>query len=131
MNKTLRQLGLRGVAVVALLAISATPGLTSLPRAHASCGGWQYISMGQTNGIDIYLIRDACNNTFAYSDNAPANSYVCILVSGGTTLCSGRGSGAIQSPSLTIQCGSSYNATIQTVNYGFGQAPGGTSHQYC
>jgi hypothetical protein len=129
MNKTLRQLGLRGVAVVALLAISATPGLTSLPRAHASCGGWQYISMGQTNGIDIYLIRDACNNTFAYSDNAPAQSEVWIFQ--GTQNLHAVGSGPLQSPSYTIQCGQIYYASIATQNYGSTQAPGNSGHTYC
>lgn len=128
------RLMLRGGVVAALLTFAAAAGpvgLTRLPRAFASCGGWQYISSAQTNGINIYLIRDACNNTFGYSDNAPAGSTVCILSTKQSTLCSGAGSGPLQSPSDTVQCGAQYNATVQTLHYGFGEAPTGSGHQYC
>lgn len=119
---TPRRLALRGVAAAALLAVPAMAGplgLTSLPRAHASCGGWQYISQAQTNHINVYLIRDACNNTFGYSDNAPANSRVYICDNNGHPLCdhpfySLPGSGPLQSPSEYIQCGVTYIARITT-----------------
>ncbi len=131
---TSRRLVLRGIVAVALLAVPTMAGplgLTSLPRAHASCGGWQYISQAQTNGINIYLIRDACNNTFGYSDNAPANanSTVAILRSNGNPL-HNTGSGPLQSPSVSIQCGVSYQATITTQNYGDDFTPG-VSQVYC
>ncbi len=118
---TPRRLALRGVAAAALLAVPAMAGplgLTSLPRAHASCGGWQYISQAQTNYKNIYLIRDACNNTFGYSDNAPANSLVSINDNLGHPLYDhplyNTGSGPLQSPSVSIQCGVLYSAGIQT-----------------
>jgi len=132
---TLRRLVLRGFAAAALLAISATTGptgLTSLPHAHASCGGWQYISSAATNGINIYLIRDACNNTFAYSDNAPSNTTVVIYQygGGGTALARANGSGSLESPSFPVKCGYSYLAYVTTQYYGSAAAPS-NPHAYC
>ncbi len=130
---TSRRLVLRGIVAVALLAVPTMAGplgLTSLPRAHASCGGWQYIAQAQTNYINIYLIRDACNNTFGYSDNAPANSNVFILRSNGNPLYN-TGSGPLQSPSVSIQCGVRYDASITTPYNGDTDAPASTTVTYC
>jgi len=137
--RNLRRRGLQTMLASALLALPVATGLPHLPKAHASCGGNQYISEYITKGasVDIYLVRDACNGAFAYSDNAPAGSNTTIFGIDNTgtvkeSQVSPTGQGVVQSSTVPILCGYHYVARIITpVETGLAPNNDFSGHTFC